>query len=141
MAALTECVSEGTGHPFQIGGGERHGDQRVAFFDPALSIGHRPGPFPRVHDHVVMAANAEQDDGIGMEEEQASTILTNNDQIIPEGHTHIGLKNVDRRIRMYYGEENPVTITSKPGEGTAVTICIPMQENSALHTMNAAAQN
>ena len=82
-----------------------------------------------------------EDDGIGMEEEQASTILTNNDQIISEGHTHIGLQNVDRRIRMYYGEENPVTITSKPGEGTSVTICIPMQENGALHTMHANAQN
>lgn len=69
-----------------------------------------------------------EDDGIGMEEELAATILTDNDRFTPEGHTHIGLKNVDRRIRMYYGEENPVSITSKPGEGTVVTICIPTQE-------------
>ena len=75
------------------------------------------------------------------EEELVAAILTDDDQFKPEGHTHIGLQNVDRRIRMYYGEENPVTITSKPGEGTSVTICIPMQESGALHTMHANAQN
>lgn len=72
-----------------------------------------------------------KDDGVGMEEETAAKILTDNDQFQPEGHTRIGLKNVDRRIRMYYGEENPITITSKPGEGTTVTICIPKQEHIA----------
>lgn len=73
-----------------------------------------------------------EDDGIGMEEELVTAILTDSDRFMPEGHTHIGLKNVDRRIRMYYGEENPVTITSKPDKGTTVTICIPLQQNTAL---------
>ncbi|NLO39525.1 MAG: sensor histidine kinase [Ruminiclostridium sp.] len=68
-----------------------------------------------------------EDDGVGMEEDLVAVILTNNDEFKPEGHTHIGLKNVVRRIRMYYGDETPFTITSKPGEGTAVTICIPKQ--------------
>lgn len=73
-----------------------------------------------------------EDDGIGMEEELVAAILTDDDQFKPEGHTHIGLKNADRRIRMYYGEENPITISSKPGEGTSVTISIPKQEHAAL---------
>ena len=73
-----------------------------------------------------------EDNGIGMEEELASSILTDNDLNKPDGHTHIGLKNIDRRIRMYYGEETPITITSKPGKGTTVTICIPKQEQIAL---------
>lgn len=68
-----------------------------------------------------------EDDGVGMEEDLVAIILTNNDEFKQEGHTHIGLKNVVRRIRMYYGDETPFNITSKPGEGTAVTICIPKQ--------------
>lgn len=73
-----------------------------------------------------------KDDGVGMEEELISTILSDDETQKPEGHTHIGLKNVDRRIRMYYGEDDPVTITSRPGEGTTVTFSIPKLEQAAL---------
>lgn len=74
-----------------------------------------------------------KDDGLGMEEKLAFSILTDNNRDNhsgeSEGHTHIGLRNVDRRIRMYYGEDNPISISSKPGEGTKVTIHIPKQEH------------
>lgn len=72
-----------------------------------------------------------QDDGIGMEEALVKDILSDVPRHTDGGHTHIGLKNVDRRIRMYYGEDNPLIITSKPGEGTSVILYIPKQEQTA----------
>lgn len=37
----------------------------------------------------------------------------------------IGLKNIHRRIRLYYGEDYGLVITSSPGKGTSVTMRIP----------------
>lgn len=69
-----------------------------------------------------------QDNGIGIEEDLITDILSDDPQNKPGKHTHIGLKNVDRRIRMYYGEDNPITITSQPGKGTSVILYIPKKE-------------
>ena len=41
-------------------------------------------------------------------------------------HTHLGLMNVDRRLKLYYGEEYGITITSSPDEGTCVKIQFPL---------------
>lgn len=38
----------------------------------------------------------------------------------------IGIKNVDERIKIMYGEDYGVHITSKPGEGTKVRISLPL---------------
>lgn len=73
------------------------------------------------------------DNGIGMEEEVAATILAAPDDQPAggcgpscDGHTHIGLSNVDRRIRLCYGEEYGITITSSPGRGTSVKAIFPV---------------
>ncbi|MFD3260693.1 sensor histidine kinase [Paenibacillus lentus] len=42
----------------------------------------------------------------------------------------IGIANVNDRIRLLYGEEYGVTITSKLGEGTQVRITLPLSEKS-----------
>ncbi|NLG87801.1 MAG: sensor histidine kinase [Clostridiaceae bacterium] len=67
--------------------------------------------------------------GLGINEERIKTILS-----APEhsgrtnGHTNIGLKNVDRRIKIYYGEEYGVRIESKEGRGTKVTLSFPVDQ-------------
>ena len=43
------------------------------------------------------------------------------------GMVSIGLKNIRDRIRLYYGDEYGLTITSHPGMGTQVKIMIPVQ--------------
>ena len=37
----------------------------------------------------------------------------------------VGINNVDDRLKLYFGKEYGLTITSSPGEGTTVTIVIP----------------
>lgn len=70
-----------------------------------------------------------EDDGLGMEKDLIAKVNSGHYEDSTQGHTHIGLQNVDRRIRMYYGEENHIVISSQPGRGTAVSITIPLQGN------------
>ncbi|NLM27867.1 MAG: sensor histidine kinase [Clostridiaceae bacterium] len=68
------------------------------------------------------------DNGLGINEDRIKTILS-----APEhagrtnGHTNIGLRNVDRRIKIYYGEEYGVQIQSREGRGTTVTLSFPIE--------------
>lgn len=41
-----------------------------------------------------------------------------------EEGNHVGLRNINLRIKMYYGEDYGIFIKSKPMEGTIVTVCI-----------------
>ena len=61
------------------------------------------------------------DDGIGMEPEQVAALLQNE----PNDRTGIGVKNVNDRLRIYFGPEYGLFITSAPYEGTTVTIRTP----------------
>jgi two-component system, sensor histidine kinase YesM len=61
------------------------------------------------------------DDGIGMTPEQLDHALNKSDNL-----SGYGVKNVDDRIKLTYGEEYGVSIFSRLGIGTAVTIRIPV---------------
>lgn len=39
--------------------------------------------------------------------------------------THVGIANVEERIRLYFGEEYGIKVESGPGKGTAVTLTLP----------------
>ena len=67
-----------------------------------------------------------QDDGIGMEEtELADLIASLNDR---DGTEHIGLKNVNQRIKLYYGDAYGVSVESMPGRGSSFTLTLPFLE-------------
>lgn len=73
-----------------------------------------------------------KDDGIGMDEEVSLKILSDSYKLhSSEKHTHIGLKNVDKRIKMYYGENYGIKIQSRKECGTCVSIYLPV--NKTLH--------
>lgn len=59
-----------------------------------------------------------EDNGKGMSKEKAETILT----IESKGY---GVRNVDERIKMYYGSEYGLRIDSTPGKGTKVFVTFP----------------
>ncbi len=61
------------------------------------------------------------DNGVGMSKEQCREILHRE----AGDRTGIGIKNVHDRIRIYFGEEYGLHITSEPDEGTCVAIRIP----------------
>lgn len=61
------------------------------------------------------------DNGVGMEQEKAQTILT-------EKSSGYGVRNVNSRIRLEYGEAYGLSIESEPGKGTKVIVRIPVVE-------------
>ena len=61
------------------------------------------------------------DDGIGMAPEQVAALLQNE----PSDRTGIGIKNVNDRLRIYFGPGYGLSIDSVPDEGTTVTIRMP----------------
>ena len=72
-------------------------------------------------DDIVLSV---EDNGIGMTEEQCQEILRKE----PGDRTGIGIKNVNDRIKIYFGEEYGLTITSELDEGTCVDIRMPKVE-------------
>ena len=58
------------------------------------------------------------DNGVGMSDEQAARILT-------EESKGYGVRNVNERIKLYYGEQYSLQIESKIGQGTKASIRIP----------------
>ena len=61
------------------------------------------------------------DNGVGMTPQQCEEILCRD----AGDRTGIGIKNVNDRIRIYFGEEYGLCITSELDEGTEVEIRIP----------------
>jgi len=72
-------------------------------------------------DDIILSV---EDNGIGMTEEQCQEILRKE----PGDRTGIGIKNVNDRIKIYFGEEYGLTITSELDEGTCVDIRMPKVE-------------
>lgn len=60
-----------------------------------------------------------EDNGVGMEEEVAKNILTQKSK----GY---GVRNVNERIKLIYGQEYGLDIQSKVGKGTKITIKFPI---------------
>ena len=65
------------------------------------------------------------DNGLGMTKEQAASLLTDSSHIPSKKGSGIGVKNVNERIRLYFGEAYGLLIQSEPDEGTTVVIHLP----------------
>ncbi len=64
-----------------------------------------------------------EDDGVGMDPAQLQSMLA--------GHTdgeHVGLRNVDARLRQVYGNDHGLVIDTAPGEGTLITMRVPKSQ-------------
>ncbi|MBO1267359.1 sensor histidine kinase [Arthrobacter cavernae] len=81
--------------------------------------------------HITICANdsgafAEvtiEDDGVGMDPEHLRSVLA--------GHSdgdHVGLRNVDARLRQVYGDEHGLVIETALGEGTLITMRVPKSQ-------------
>lgn len=66
-----------------------------------------------------------EDDGVGIDPEHLRSVLA--------GHAdgdHVGLRNVDARLRQVYGDEHGLVIETAPGEGTLITMRVPKSQPS-----------
>lgn len=66
------------------------------------------------------------DNGIGMPPEQVERLLTGEQSERKRG-SGIGLRNVNQRIKLYFGEQYGLHIKSEPDVGTKITIHLPMK--------------
>lgn len=64
------------------------------------------------------------DDGVGMDEEQIKNSLIGEKDDDSKQH-HIGLKNVNERLKLYFGEGYGIMVKSEKQIGTTVTFEIP----------------
>lgn len=79
-----------------------------------------------------------KDNGIGMEPERLSLLLEDisdyakKDKVLTKklegSRNSIGLKNINKRLYLSYGEESCLKIASRPGQGTTVSFCITMEK-------------
>lgn len=74
-------------------------------------------------DHMLLSV---ADNGQGMTEEQLSVVMKH------ENHGY-GLRNIDRRVKFYFGEEYGLSIHSTFHEGTVVALKLPILTDP--HTM------
>lgn len=61
-----------------------------------------------------------EDDGMGMDPEQLASVLAGNTP-----NMHVGLRNVDLRMRQLYGNSNGLLIDTAPGAGMLITLRVP----------------
>ena len=64
------------------------------------------------------------DNGVGMSPEKLERLLTDDDSN-DSGFSRIGVKNVDQRIKLNYGDEFGLKVESTLGEYTKITIKLP----------------
>ncbi len=83
--------------------------------------------YARCHPHALLLQV--KDDGIGMDNEALEQL---NRKLSGAAHLAlksepggIGLANVNERIKLQYGIGYGVTVSSAPGEGTEVSLCLP----------------
>lgn len=72
------------------------------------------------------------DNGVGMAKEDVERLQKEITRPCKETESGFGLANVNERIRMNFGMEYGMTITSKKDEGTTVTLIIPAERMEAV---------
>lgn len=70
-----------------------------------------------------------RDNGKGMAQEEVDRLIANLDKT-DLADENIGLVNVNQRIRLFYGDECSIHITSREGEGTEIMISLPVRNHS-----------
>lgn len=70
------------------------------------------------------------DNGNGMDKHYLEELRLSLDEV-ENTRYGIGLKNIHRRIRLYYGDQYGLVINSSPGRGTSVTVRIPKADTTS----------
>lgn len=68
------------------------------------------------------------DDGVGMDEETLEHIF--NERRTSHKSNGVGVPNVEKRLRLYYGLEYGITYISRKGEGTVATVAVPLTKRT-----------
>ena len=66
-----------------------------------------------------------EDNGLGMTQKQVDSLFTDDAHVSSRHGSGIGVKNVNERIRLYFGESYGLAIESEADEGTTIRIHLP----------------
>lgn len=66
-----------------------------------------------------------KDNGLGMTREQVESLLSDEVHVTSKKGSGIGVKNVNERIKLYFGDKYGLVIESEPDEGTTIIIDLP----------------
>ncbi len=66
-----------------------------------------------------------RDNGLGMTEDQVDALFNGTSHVSSKRGSGIGVRNVNERIKLYFGTEYGLMIESEPDEGTTVRIHLP----------------
>lgn len=69
-----------------------------------------------------------RDNGLGMTKEQVENLLSEKPHVSSKRGSGIGVKNVNERIRLYFGENYGLSIESEPDEGTKIRCHLPARQ-------------
>lgn len=69
-----------------------------------------------------------RDNGLGMTKEQVENLLSEKPHVSSKRGSGIGVKNVNERIRLYFGEDYGLSIESEPDEGTKIRCHLPARQ-------------
>ena len=97
-----------------------HGLRNVRRKDKKLTIS-------AIHENGLLVICVE-DNGTGMDAEEMNRLLEKNDPKRVETGVSIGILNVNARLKRVFGEEYGILIDSRMGEGTKVSIRVPILE-------------
>ncbi|NUP73771.1 MAG: sensor histidine kinase, partial [Sinomonas sp.] len=64
-----------------------------------------------------------EDDGVGIDPERLRSVLAGH-----AGGDHVGLRNVDARLRQVYGDDHGLIVDTAPGAGTLITLRVPKSQ-------------
>lgn len=68
-----------------------------------------------------------RDNGVGIPEEKIPHLLEDTERLKGDRMSSIGMANVDRRIKLTYGDDYGLTVKSRVGEYTEITIAVPLE--------------
>lgn len=71
-----------------------------------------------------------RDNGVGIEPERLEEIRHQIDAGAIDTSSHLGLVNVDARIKLQYGKEYGLEISGLPMDGTCMTIRLPIDQSN-----------
>lgn len=78
----------------------------------------------RQEDMLVLTV---RDNGVGIPKERLKTLLENTEKVKGNSMSGIGLPNVDRRIKLNYGESYSLMVDSTEGKFTEITVTMPLE--------------
>jgi sensor histidine kinase YesM len=67
------------------------------------------------------------DNGIGMSADTVNRLMRGDGDVLQK-NASIGIDNINARIRLLYGEDYGVFVESKAGEGSRISIHLPLDE-------------